>query len=68
MSEQKLYYLVSESGCVYCVDGGFHKDESFGKYKAYKRVKAALAAAEVWGKYMRQKVRVMDNEGNEVEA
>lgn len=66
--DEKLYYLVSKDGCVYCVDGGFHKDESFGKYKTYKRVKAALAAADVWGKYMRQKVRVVDNEGNEVQA
>lgn len=62
----KLYYLVSEEGCVYCVDGGFHKDESFGRYKAYKRVKAALAKAEVFGRYMRRKVRVFDQDGNEV--
>lgn len=62
----KLYYLVSESGCVYCVDDYFHMDQSFAKYKAYKRVKAALAAAAAWSKYMRQHVHVVDSEGNEV--
>lgn len=66
MSEN-LYYLVTDNGCVYCVDGGFHKDQSFGKFKAYKRVKAAQAAAEVWGKYMRKRVRVVDQEGNDVQ-
>ena len=66
MSE-KLYYLVDENGCVYCQDGGFYMTEQFAKRKAYKRVKAAQAAAATWGKYKHQKIRVVDNEGNDVE-
>lgn len=63
----KLYYLVDENGCVYCQDGGFYATEQFAKRKAYRRLKAALAAAATWGKYKRMEIRVLDNEGNEVE-
>ena len=64
---EKRYYLVTEDGTVYGVDGCFHKDQSAVKMKTYRNVRAAKTAASVWGQYMRQKIRVMDVDGNEVE-
>lgn len=68
MAECKiLYYIVDDVGCVYCTDGGFHVDQSWGKFKAYKRLSAALEKARMWRELMGKKgVRVVDQEGNEV--
>lgn len=66
MSEAKhTYYVVDRQGNVYCTDGGFHCDQTFGKYKSYKRLTSALNKAREWNRW-KSGVRVMDEAGNEV--
>lgn len=68
MADGKTYYIVDDVGCVYCTDGGFHIDQSFGRFKAYKRLSAAKEKARLWRELMgKHRVHVRDNEGNEVE-